>query len=344
MRWEVLAYTAARPPGHGFILRLRDDDGRTGLGEARALRGFGSSPERLDAFLTDRAAVQRLLETLQDGGSENDAFNNVPVEALFAAETALTDLAAQREGMPLVEYLGFAAADVLGNSSLVTNEADALPLLAAGHRNFKLKARGVDYDCLALAARLVDESNDVVNLRIDANGSWDRDTARNFLERAPRDAIVFIEQPFPVGDLDSCAWLQEHSGIPVALDEGAESREAIAAAARASAARLVIIKPMYRGLSGALQLAEVAAEHGLGACVTHAMDATVGRIATMHVAAAVDDICRGATWPHGLYAPGLTSLADEPVLEPDRLILPRGAGLGCGELRERNLNLVSSGQ
>ena len=344
MRWEVLAYTAARPPGHGFILRLHDDEGRTGLGEARALEGFGSSPTRLDAFLADRAAVERLLDTLQDDGSASDTLGNVPVEALFAAETALSDLAAQRESQPLVEYLGFAATDGLSNSTLITNEAEAIPLLAAGHRNFKLKARGVDENCLSLASRLVDASNGEANLRIDANGSWDRDNASDFLAGAPRDAIVFVEQPFPVGDLDSCAWLQEYSGLPVALDEGAGSLDAIADAARAGAARLVIIKPMYRGLHGALQLAEAASEHGLGACVTHAMDATVGRVATMHVAAAVDDICRDATWPHGLYAPGLTVLAGEPALEPDRLLLPRGVGLGCGDLRDANMNFVSASQ
>lgn len=344
MRWEVLAYRAARPPGHGYVLRLCDRDGGNGVGEARALEGFGSFPQRLDDFLTNRVAIQRLLDTLQDEGCADHALDDVPVEALFAAETALTDLSARREGKPLVEYLGFANTDALTNSTLVTNESEALPLLAAGHHNFKLKARGADQDCLALAWRLVDESNGAVRLRIDANGTWDRVSARDFIASAPRDAIVFIEQPFPIGDLESCAWLQEYADIPVALDEGAESPDAIADAARAGAARLVIVKPMYRGLRGGLRLATAAAEHGLGACVTHAMDGTVGRVATMHVAAAVNAICGDTTWPHGLYAPGLTSLADEPLLEPDRLSLPRGAGLGCTGLRDADLTLVCASQ
>lgn len=343
-RWEVLAYTAERPPGHGFVLRLRDNDGRTGLGEARALEGFGSSPRRLDAFVADRTEVQRLLDALQAEGTENVAPADVPVEALFAAETALSDLAAQRDGKPLVEHLGFTGTDTISNSALVAAEPEALALLAVGHRNFKLKASGVDRDCLALAMRLVEESDGEVRLRIDANGSWDRDTAREFLGNAPRDAIACLEQPFPFGDLAACAWLQEYAGIPVALDEGADSIEAIMAAALAGAAQLVVIKPMYRGLQGALQLAAAASQCGLGACVTHAMDGTVGRLATMHLAAAVDEICRGATWPHGLFAPGLTRLAEEPAFESDRLFLPRGTGLGCGELLERKLKLVSASE
>ncbi len=340
MRWEVLAYTAALPPGHGFVLRLRDDNDRTGLGEARALDGFGSSPDRLKSFLADRAAVQRLLDVLQDDGGAHD---DVPVEAVFAAETALADLAAQRAGKSLVEYLGFGRKATISNSMLVTGEAEALQLLSAGHRNFKLKARGVDRACLALANRLAEESDGEVHVRIDANGSWDRDGARDFLNAAPRDVIAFLEQPFPVGDLESCAWLQDLAGIPVALDEGARSNQDIEMAARADAAGLVVIKPMYRGFHRALRLAAVAAEQGLGACVTHAMDATIGRVAAMHVAVAVDEICGAAAWPHGLFAPGLTSLAEEPELGPDCLSMPRAAGLGCSELCEESLQLVSAG-
>lgn len=334
-RWEVLAYVAGRPAGRGFVLRLHDAQGRTGLGEARGLEGFGSSPDQLQAFLADRDAVAQLLD---------DPHDDAPVEALFAAETALSDLAAQRQEKPLVEYLGFATIDVLSNSMLVASESEGLRLVSEGHRNLKVKARGVDRDCLAIVRRLMDESEGEVRVRIDANGSWSRDDARDFLLQVPKDAIAFLEQPFPIGDLDSCAWLQDYADIPVALDEGADSEETIYTAARAGAARLVVIKPMYRGLHGALRLAAAAADCGIGASVTHAMDATVGRIATMHVAAAVDTLCGTNAWPHGLYAPGLTALADEPELRPDALLLPNGAGLGCSNLREESLQLVSASE
>lgn len=343
VRWEVLAYVAERPPGRGFVLRLADAQGRTGLGEARALEGFGSSPDRLHTFLRDRDAVPGLLDDLQAAGRVRRAQEDVPVEALFAAETALLDLAAQRQEVSLVEHLGFAATRHLCNSLLVGSEPEAAQLLAQGHRNFKVKARGLDRECLALLRRLVEESGGEARVRVDANGSWDRISARDFLAEAPAEAIVFLEQPFPMGDLDNCAWLQEHTGIPVAMDEGADSEDAIAAAARAGAARLVVIKPMYRGLHKALELAAVANDCGLGVCITHAMDGTVGRVAAMHVAAAVDDLCGESPWPHGLYAPGLAALADEPEMRPDCLVLPRGIGLGCGRLRDRGLDLVSTG-
>lgn len=335
-RWEILAYSARLPPGRGYVLRLHDESGCVGLGEARALEGFGSGPATLEAFVSRPDAVQSLLEQL-----ETDPV--APVEALFAAETAMADLEAQAQRISLTRQLGFAPPRTLRNSLLVHNESEALHLLRDSHHNFKLKAHGAARDTLDLLCRLFDAGDGATSIRVDANGSWNRDTALTFLRQAPRGSICFVEQPFPVGDLESCQWLRDRLPIPIALDEGAVTVDDIGEAARLGAAQLVVIKPMYRSLTGALRLAGAAAEHGLGACVTHAMDGTVGRLAAMHVAAAVDAICPDATWPHGLYAPGLTCLADEPVLQPDRLVMPAGHGLGCHGFHDDKLELVCEG-
>jgi len=334
-RWEVLAYSARLPHGRGYILRVFDSLGRTGIGEARALEGFGSGPAAVEAFLSNPTSIEKLLR--------DDADATAPVEVRFAVETALMDLDAQTQGVTIVEQLGYSLPDSLQNSLLVSNEAETLRLLLDGHRNFKLKAQGAADDCIKLLCRLFDASEGTARIRVDANGSWDRDTARAFLCKTPPGSLSFVEQPFPVGDLDSCAWLHDEVPIPIALDEGAVSTDVVAEAARRDACQLIIIKPMYRGLQGALQLADAAAELGLGACVTHAMDGTVGRLATMHVAAAVDAKCPNATWPHGLHAPGLTHLADEPELQPDRLLMPAGHGIGCSGLLLEQLEPVCTG-
>lgn len=335
-RWEILAYSASLPPGRGYVLRLHDDSGLVGLGEARALEGFGSGPNALEAFVSRPSAVQSLLERLEDDPA-------APAEALFAAETAIADLAAQNQGMSLVQQLGSARPDALRNSLLVNDLVETMRLFGEGHRNFKLKAKGAANDTLDLLSRLYEASEGTTSIRVDANGSWDRNTALNFLHKAPQGSICFVEQPFPPGDLDSCLWLRDQLQIPIALDEGAVSVQDVSAAARRGAAQLLVIKPMYRGLQGTLQLAAAAVEHGLGVCVTHAMDGTVGRLAAMHVAAAVDAMGLDATWPHGLYAPGLTCLADEPVLQSDRLLMPAGHGLGCHGLRLDQLEPVCAG-
>ena len=339
-RWEVLAYTARLPSGRGFLVRIFDDAGRVGLGEARGLEGFGSGPAALQSFISSPEAVESLLDQLVLDSMPT----GVPIEALYAAETALADLAAQRAQVSLVEHLGFASPPVIANSLLVSDTTEALRLLRDGHRNFKLKAHGASSDALRLLQALHDASEGTARIRVDANGMWTRNVALSFLRKAPKDSICFVEQPFPVGDLKCCAWLLERLPVPIALDEGIESAADIAEAARLGAAQLVVLKPMYRGLRGTLALAEAAAENGLGACVTHAMDGTVGRLATMHVAAAVDALCPDSGWPHGLFAPGLARLAAEPTLEPDCLLMPTGPGLGCKDLRLDQLEFVCASQ
>jgi len=340
--WEVLAYAARRPPGRGFLIRVRDDAGRTGHGEARTLEGFGTPAATLERFMGDTINIGRLIDAV--GAGPGTQSPHVPVEALFAAETALADVGAQAEGLSLAEFLGFDRATSVRNSLLVEDAAEGLALLQQGHRQFKIKAQGADRSCVTLLRRLFEESDGEARVRVDANGSWNRDCARRFLDQAPLDAIGFLEQPFAAGDLDSCRWLHDEFDVPVALDEGADSVAAVEAAARAGAAQIVVIKPMYRGLQGALRLAGAAAARGMGVCVTHAMDATVGRLAAMQLAVAADAVCGGTPWPHGLFAPGLTSLADEPALRPDRLELPRGPGLGCSGLRDDRLEFVCAGR
>ena len=332
-RWEILAYSSRPPPGRGYVLRLHDESGRIGLGEARALDGFASGPTTLESFLSRPDEVAALLNN-----PEADA--NAPIEAVFAAETALADLAAQAQNVTLVEHLGYVLPPTLSNSLLVGNHVAAMQLLDEGHRNFKLKAQGAAQDTMELLRLLFDASDGATNIRIDANGTWDRATAEKFLNEAPRGSVSFIEQPFPPGDLDSCLWLRDRQPVPIALDEGAVSAEDVDLAARCGAAQVIVVKPMYRGLHGALRLAAAAAEHGLGVCVTHAMDGTVGRLATTHVAAAVDSMCPDSEWPHGLFAPDLTVLADEPMLQPDRLLMPAGNGIGCHGLRSDQLEPV----
>ena len=98
-RWEVLAYSARLPTGRGYLLKVYDDAGRLGLGEARALPEFGSGPAALDAFFARKDSVESLLHKPQ-------TYPATPVEARFAVETATTDLAAQVRGVSLVEQLG----------------------------------------------------------------------------------------------------------------------------------------------------------------------------------------------------------------------------------------------
>ena len=327
VRWELLRYIAGQPAAEGYVLRLQDDAGNTGLGEARAIAGFGSGPTVLKNFLAQAENITALLHSLQQ--DTPTALDSIPPEALFAAETAMHDLAARATGQNLTSWLGYPARTSLANSLLVSDEEQARQLAEQGHRNFKLKAHGDSPVWLSLFEVLRTATQGQARIRVDANQSWDLDTAEHLLGQAALENLVFVEQPFPAGDLDSCLKLKNTLGVTIAIDEGAGDKESIEEIAARDAADLVVIKPMFRGLAGALDLAATAEANSLGVCITHSMDGTIGRLAAMHIAATID-----GPWPHGLFAPGLPELAEEPRLEPDRLLMPSGPGLGWGELRD----------
>jgi len=327
VRWELLRYIAGQPAAEGYVLRLQDDAGNTGLGEARAITGFGSGPAALRAFLARSANITALLHNLQQ--DTPTALDSIPPEALFAAESAMHDLAARATGQDLTSWLGYPARTFLANSLLVSDEQQARQLADQGHRNFKLKAHGDSPSWLSLFDLLRTATQGQARIRVDANQSWDLDTAERLLGQVTLENLAFVEQPFPVGDLDSCLKLKNSLGVTIAIDEGAADKSSIEEIAARNAADLVVIKPMFRGLAGAMDLAATARANSLGVCITHSMDGTIGRLAAMHIAATVD-----GPWPHGLFAPGLPALAEEPRLEPDRLVMPTGPGLGLSGLRE----------
>ena len=337
-RWELLRYLAGHPAHEGFVLRLLDDEGQVGLGEARTIDGYGSGQAILNAFLSDRVRMDGLLHTLQNDMAQSGRIqplpkdNSVPVEALFAAETALYDLASRRAGKDLTSWLGYPRRESLANSILVTNEAQARRAAEAGNRNFKLKASGESAEWLLLFHTLLKATDGQARIRVDANGSWNPGIARGLLGQVPLTNLDYLEQPFPVGDLGNCRRLKDRLGVNIGIDEGVKSAQTIEDIAKLDAADLIVLKPMFRGLVGALDLARTAIELGLGVCVTHSMDGTLGRLAAMHVAAAV-----GGDRPHGLYAPGLPRLAREPELKPDEIKMLDKPGLGWTDLREEIL-------
>ena len=251
VRWKLLRYNAGQPAAEGYVLSLQDDAGNSGLGEARAISGFGSGPEVLKTFLSKPDNVTGLLRSLQQGRQISTASGNTPVppEALFAAETAMHDLAARITGQDLTSWLGYRPRAWLANSQLVSDEQQARQLASQGHRNFKLKAGGNSSAWVGLFELLRSATQGQARIRVDANQAWDLDTAQRMLGQVELDNLAYLEQPFPAGDLDSCRKLKDAMGISIAIDEGAPDTASIEEIAAAGAADLVVIKPMFRGLA-----------------------------------------------------------------------------------------------
>lgn len=167
----------------GLIIRLQDERGQVGFGEAATLPWFGTeSAETAEEF----------LRTL---GSEphEDALNRVPAGA-GCLRNAVTSARAMLAGedMPEAKPLPVAALLPAGPAAL----ARMGPLGEAGFRTFKWKVGVGDLaDELALLDDVCARLPDRARLRLDANGAWNRRQAECWLARTAERPVEFVEQP-----------------------------------------------------------------------------------------------------------------------------------------------------
>ncbi len=314
------------------LLRVRDEDGLEGLGEAvpLSLRG-GTSLGRVVEELEGLGSLEEL-----DEGTLRGAAVNLSTPARCAALTALLDLRGRRATAERSSFVELGptnserANPVRCNATLVAGEpaavvADAERWAAEGFSTFKLKL-GTGDD--AAQVRAVREAlGPRARIRVDANGAWDLEAAKRILGEIEPYEVELAEQP--VTTLEEAVELATATPIPLAADESVESRGEAERAAAAGAFAMTGIKlSKVGGPEEALEIAEV-----LPAYVTSALDGPVGIAAALQVAQSLGDLGRaaGESLAHGLATQRLfaaTIASVECELRGDMLHPPEGPGLG----------------
>ncbi|RYE88950.1 MAG: hypothetical protein EOO75_12615, partial [Myxococcales bacterium] len=164
------------------LLLILEADGALGLGEASPLPGY--SPDSLDEAGGELRAIVENIHTAPDDLDAIAALS-APLAspaARFALETALLDLAARSQGVPLHRRLRPGPAPAVARSGLLQEstpralDAEALARRAEGLRHLKLKVgAGPVEDDVERVRRLRETLGSGVSLRLDANGSWTLD-------------------------------------------------------------------------------------------------------------------------------------------------------------------------
>ena len=310
------------------LLRVRDEDGVVGLGEAvpLALRGG-----------VGLAEVVRELE----GWGEHREVGGLTAPAWCAIAIAEMDLLGRRAAGP-ASATGSNEA-VPCNATLVAGAPDEVAAQARrwaedGFSTFKLKlgAESASVSDMRTLARTRDiETVEAVRqavgaearIRVDVNEAWDLETAKRALGELEPLGIELAEQP--VAGLEAMAGLAASTSIPLAADESVASLEEAERAAALGACEFTGIKlSKVGGPEAALQIADV-----LPAYVTSALDGPVGIAAAAQVALSLAE----TTHPerlhlaHGLATQRLfaeTVASVECELRDGMLHLPAGPGLG----------------
>lgn len=311
------------------LLRLRDEDGVVGLGEAVPLSLRGG------AGLTQ---VVRELEGWAES-SEGQEAEGLSAPARCAVATARADLLGRRAGGDR----GSEFETVACNATLVAGEpsavaADAERWAADGFSTFKLKLGAESAKTIPQGGFSRSRGSDVeqvrevrtalgpeVRIRVDVNATWDLETAKRALAELEPFGVQLAEQP--VATLEEMAELAASTSIPLAADESVAALDEAERAVAIGACTYTGIKlSKVGGPEEALAVADV-----LPAYVSSALDGPVGIAAGAQVALSLAEHPERLELAHGLATQRLfaeTVASVECELRDGMLHLPPGPGLG----------------
>ena len=249
-----------------LLLRLEDDDGNVGYGEAAPLEPYDGVPmEQVIAALTSRRGRR-------------------PAQARAAEELARLDLEGRREGRALIEP----GADAIPvNLTIVAGPPEEAAAAARagvreGYSTFKVKV-GLpdDRERVGAVRRAI---GPWPALRVDANGAWSVDQAVAGIHSLEEFDLQLVEQP--CGTLEELAEVRQRVSALIAADEPIATADDVRAAAEAGACDAVNVKLAPSGGFGAAREAlRAASDEGLGAFLSSTLDGPWGIAAALQLAA-----------------------------------------------------------
>jgi O-succinylbenzoate synthase len=138
---------------------------------------------------------------------------------------------------------------------------------------------------VARVAAVRDAVGPHVELRIDANGAWDVETAAAAITAMTPSAVALAEQP--VATIEELAALRRRVAVPLAADECVRTVEDAARVRARDAADVIVLK--VQPLGGVHRALAVAAAAGLPTIVTSMLETSVGLAAGLALACALPD-------------------------------------------------------
>lgn len=317
----------------GVIIRLSDDSGHTGIGDAAPLPGFSRETfEELGRGLT------RLVGGLRTGGFDHfqrfyETTDDIP-SLIFGLGTALEDLAARAQGVSLCRWLASNAAShvkvngLLGDGAPTQMAKRAQSLVREGFTTLKVKVAAGSAKRDIERINAIADAAPAAQLRLDANGGWTAELASEVLSNVPIERIEFVEQPLPVGNVKESWRLCGGHGVKLALDEEVSTVEDAKSIIERRACDAIVLKPMILGSFRAPYLLALAAQkEGMSVVYTSSWESDVGIAATLHLAAALgpDAPAMGLSTA-GSIAKGIVA---QPLrIESGAIRVPHGLGLG----------------
>lgn len=304
-----------------LMVRITDDDGTEGWGEAAASRFYG------ETVATVQSALQTYAPLLGDDPWQLDAVDRRLFEALsgnaaarVAISMALHDIVAKRAGVPLWRFWGLDRAKAPRSTFTIgIDTADVVRRKVAEAAEYPiLKVKLGGDDDIGTLKLLRDATN--AELRVDANCAWTASRAIRMLPVLEEFGVTVLEQPVAPHDLDGFAQIRRHARIPLIADESCVTAADIPAlVGRVDGINIKLAK--CGSLREALRMIAVARTHAMSVMIGCMIESSLGCTAAAHLTPLVDivdldggallrdDPFVGATIPRGQ-----VTLSDTPGL------------------------------
>jgi L-Ala-D/L-Glu epimerase len=290
-------------------VRITDQDGQEGWGEAAATPYYGETAATVGAVLEAYApVVERELDPL--ALDRIDRALRMAVDGNAAARSAISaalhDLAGKRLGVPVWRLWGLDPAAAPRSSftlGMAAPEQTREKARLHAHRPvLKVKMGGPDDEARLRAVR---EEAPAAMIYVDANTAW---TAKEALRRLPlleELDIAFLEQPLHPDDIEGLRLLRRQARLPIIADESC--RTAAEIPGLLGAVDGINIKLAKTGsLREAVRMIHTARTHGLTVMLGCMLESTLGIAAAVQLAPLADY----------LDLDGALLLADDPFLGP----------------------------
>jgi len=320
-----------------LVVRISDDSGRVGWGEAPAAPTF--SGETTTGMIAAVEYMAPQIEGREIGSADGVGALLAPLmygnhAAKSAIDMALMDLVGKHCGAPLYAVLGGRKREQAAVIWLVAGTPDELQLARCrrdeGFVTFKVKVAANDPETDLSRARATRATvGTEVRVSADANQGYAPEDALVFARGAGEAGLDFFEQPVMGDDVETMRACAEVCAVPIGADEGLHSLADIRRHHELGAAEGGSLKLIKFGGTGRLMEAG-RLMHELGMRINlagKAANTSIGAAAAAHLAVAVPNL----DWDMNMSS---QYLADDVVADPMRVedghIVPPSDGPGLG--------------
>lgn len=281
------------------MLRIFDEQEpeKFGIGEAAIFPGL--SPEADDRFFYKLMELQANIRI----GKRTDLSKFPSLQ--FGLEQAIRDYSSGCEGIYYPSAFTEGKSDIRINGLVWMGEIDKMmerieQKLDQGFSCIKLKIGAIDWRSEVEMIRHIREryTPEQVEIRVDANGGFDMDSALPRLKRLADMGVHSIEQPIRAGQPELMRFLCDVSPLPIALDEELigkfTTEEKVAMLDEIRPAYIVLKPTLIGGYSGAEEWIRLAKERNIGWWVTSSLESNIGLNALAQWVATLDiDMAQG---------------------------------------------------